>query len=330
MSAAVSTLPACISPELQYAISCEVRSGLFCEGQKTLSPWLFYDDEGSALFERITELPEYYPTRTERALFERHGAAIIAAAAGKQRLSVLELGAGTATKTGILLEDVVRRQGSVRYIPVDVSASALDEARASLERRLPGVHVHPMVRNYVHDPLERPMVDGRLLALYIGSSVGNFSPEEARSILRNLASILRPGDALLLGTDMIKDEETLLAAYNDAAGVTAEFNRNVLRRLNREMGADFDLANFRHIATWNPRESRIEMHLQALRRQSIHFPSLGTIECEAGETLHTENSYKFTRQSLRDLFADTGFRAEKQWRDDQDWFSVTLARLLPD
>ncbi|WP_263410308.1 L-histidine N(alpha)-methyltransferase [Terriglobus tenax] len=327
MSAAASVLPVCITPELQDAIACEVRNGLFVEGQKSLSPWLFYDEAGSALFERITELPEYYPTRTERALFGQHGAAMIAAAAGREQLAVLELGAGTATKTGILLEQAVEQQGSVRYIPVDVSASALDEACALLERDLPGVHVVPMVRNYVLDPLQRPQVEGRLLALYIGSSIGNFSPEEARAILRNLASILQPGDALLLGTDMVKDEKTLIAAYNDAAGVTAQFNLNVLHRLNRDLGANFDASSFRHIATWNPRESRIEMHLQALRRQTVAFPSLGTVEFEAGETIHTENSYKFTEESLGSLLADAGFHAEQQWRDRRDWFAVTLARL---
>ena len=316
------------SPQVLAAVEREVRTGLTAH-QKTLSPWLFYDAEGSALFEQITALPEYYPTRTERSILAAHADEIVRAAAGREVLTILELGAGTAAKTGLILEATARAQKDVLYRPIDVSATALQEAKSHLEREIAGLRVEPQVADYTTQPLTRGNDPGRTLALYIGSSIGNFSPADQHDVLRNLRAQLRHGDALLLGTDLEKDEETLLAAYNDAAGVTAAFNINVLRRLNRELGADFDLHAFRHIALWNPRDSRIEMHLQSLRRQRVHFPSLKLeINFEPGETIHTENSHKFTVARVEKLVSSAGFTFEKVWRDDAHWFAVTLARAI--
>ncbi len=322
------------APELTSAIACEAMQGLTAE-PKTLTPWLFYDEAGSQLFEQITLLPEYYLTRTERGIFTAHADEILETAAAGRDLTLIELGAGTATKTGILLAAAVRCQGSVIYQPVDVSQTALDEARDNIEANIPGVTVHPQVANYTNEPLtlKRP-AQTRTLALYIGSSIGNFAPADARALLRNLRSQLQPGDGLLIGTDLgpgrMKSEATLVAAYDDAAGTTAAFNRNVLSRLNRELGANFEVDSFAHKAVWNAAESRMEMHLEANSAQQIHFPANG--ECpafhvtfEAGETIHTENSYKFSHATIRSLLTDTGFKVTRTWNDPQDLFAVTLA-----
>jgi L-histidine Nalpha-methyltransferase len=292
--------------------------------QRTLPPWLFYDAAGSALFERITELPEYYLTRTERAIFAAHADAIIASAAGGETLSIAELGAGTAAKTGLLLEAAVRMQSSVGYRPVDVSPTALEMAKRHLETKLSGVLVEPQLADYTREPVLLDTAAARRLVIYIGSSIGNFSPEDAVRVLRTVREQLLPGDTLLLGTDLVKDEPTLLAAYDDAAGITAEFNRNILHRLNRELGADFDLARFNHQAIWNAAESRMEMHLVSNGQQRV---TIGEVELyfTAGETIHTENSYKFTQKSIVWLLKQSGFTLGPQWVDEREWFAVNLA-----
>jgi len=292
---------------------------------RSLPAWLFYDAAGSALFERITLLPEYYPTRTERAIFAANADAIIATAAGSDTLSIAELGAGTATKTGILLAAAVRAQGSVIYCPIDVSASALESAK-KLETELPGVIVDAQVADYTTQPILFDEAQGKRLVLYIGSSIGNFTPEDAVRVLRRVRDQLRPGDTLLLGTDMKKDEKILVAAYDDAAGVTAEFNRNVLRRLNRELGADFDLQHFSHCAVWNEQECRMEMYLISDTEQRVGIDALGCeLEFAAGDTIHTENSYKFTQKSIAWLLKQSGFALNRQWMDEKEWFAVNLA-----
>jgi len=307
----------------------EVWRGLLLR-PRSLSPWMFYDARGSRLFERITMLPEYYLTRMERHILSARAHEMLKAArnGGGNRLRFVELGAGTASKTGILLEEAVRRQSEVLYVPADVSPEALNAARASISRRLRGVRVEPIVANYVTNPPRLQPYEGNTLALYIGSSIGNFSPGEARTILQNLRTQLKAGDALLLGTDMVKDEETLLTAYDDAEGVTAAFNLNLLCRLNRELDADFDLGAFRHRAVWNAAESRIEMHLESLREQRVRIPKAWvSIQFSAGETIHTENSYKFVEGDIRHLLADTGFQMEKIWLDERHWYAVTLGRV---
>src|ERR1700734_2030054 len=236
------------------AIASEVLHGL-TERPKKLSPWLFYDEAGSRLFEEITELPEYYVTRTERQILAQHAEEIVAAAASGRDLSIIELGAGTATKTGLLLDAAVAHQGSVTYYPIDVSETALQEARTRLESEMPQVTVEPIVADYTEGMRQNNAGGlggaGRRLVLYIGSSIGNFSPADAIEVLRGVRAQLSPGDNLLLGTDMVKDIRMLLAAYDDAAGVTARFNMNVLVRINRELDANFDTQLFRHRARWN-------------------------------------------------------------------------------
>jgi dimethylhistidine N-methyltransferase len=309
------------------ALTREVRRGLIAR-PRSLSPWMFYDAEGSRLFERITTLPEYYPTRTERAILAGYADEIIAAVHVDRSLPLrlVELGAGTASKTCILLEAALRVSDDVAYVPVDVCPDALELACQNVACALPEVRIQPIVRNYVTHPLQLDSFDGTTLALYIGTSIGNFSPEEAQLILRNLCSQLQTGDALLLGTDMVKDEHTLVAAYDDREGITAAFNLNILHRLNRELGANFDPACFRHRAIWNSAESRIEMHLESVQRQhvSIEHADLD-VHFMRGETIHTENSYKFTDRSIRTLLGGVGFEIKGAWKDCRGWYTLTLA-----
>jgi L-histidine N-alpha-methyltransferase len=315
--------------DAHQALTREVRRGLIAR-PRSLSPWMFYDAEGSRLFERITTLPEYYPTRTERAILAGHADAIVAGAHSDRSLPLrlIELGAGTASKTCILLEAALRLSDDVAYVPVDVCSNALELARQNVACALPEVRIQPIVRNYVTHPLQLEPFNGTTLALYIGTSIGNFSPEEARLILRDLRLQLSTGDALLLGTDMVKDEPTLLAAYDDSDGITAAFNLNILHRLNRELGANFDAARFRHRVLWNSIESRIEMHLESTQEQdaSIEHADLD-LHFMRRETIHTENSYKFTDQGIRSLLKEVGFEIRGAWKDSRGWYTLTLACL---
>jgi dimethylhistidine N-methyltransferase len=304
-----------------------VRAGL-TSFPKRLPPWLFYDAAGSLLFERITELPEYYLTRVERGIFLSSAAEILDRASEGRRLRIAELGAGSAEKTRLLLKEAQRRQAALVYEPIDVSATALEAARERIERELPGVTVRPLIADYTHGLKLEPASEGeRRLLLYIGSSIGNFDPEEALALLKGVRGGLSAGDCLLLGVDLVKDESTLLAAYDDAAGVTAAFNLNLLARLNRELGADFVPEDFAHRAVWNPNASRMEMHLESLKRQQVRIGALGlTVDFAAGERIHTENSYKYRPGQAEALLHDAGFAAEACWSDARGWFAVWLGR----
>ena len=347
VSEALDAAPdALIAPSVLEAVAAEARDGL-TSTPKTLSPWLFYDETGSDLFEQITQLPEYYLTRTERSIFADHADEIIAQASLPSGtdpapvLTLIELGAGTATKTGILLAAAVRKQGTVVYQPVDVAPSALSEASRNIRAKIPGVTIRMQVADYTREglPLNR-LRNTRTLALYIGSSIGNFAPDAATAVLSNLRTQLLPGDTLLLGTDLApsssathKSVADLLRAYNDAAGITAAFNLNVLARLNRDLDADFDLSRFHHRACWNPTQSRMEMHLESLADQTVTIPanSAGptlTLPFIAGETIHTENSYKFTPNSITALLASSSFRPTQTWHDPDTLFAVTLATAI--
>jgi dimethylhistidine N-methyltransferase len=313
--------------DAREALACEVRRGLIAR-PRSLSPWMFYDAEGSRLFERITTLPEYYLTRTERAILAGNADAIVAGAHNDRSLPLrlVELGAGTASKTRILLEAALRLSDNVAYVPVDVCPDALELACQNVASALPEVRMQPVVQNYITHPLQLEPFDGTTLALYIGSSIGNFSPEEARLILRNLCVQLQGGDALLLGTDMVKDEPTLLAAYDDSDGTTAAFNLNILRRLNRELGANFDAGCFRHRVLWNSIESRIEMHLESTREQDVSIEDADLeLHFMPRETIHTENSYKFTDRGIRSLLSESGFETREAWKDSHGWYALTLA-----
>ena len=327
MATIISPIPE--NEAVQEAVGRAVQQGLKAT-PKRLPPWLFYDAAGSLLFDRITELPEYYLTRTERGILARHADAMIRQAAEGRRLRIAELGAGSADKTRLLLGAAVALQGTVVYEPVDVSPSALSSAKDRIEQEIAGVIVAPRVMDYMRElELAREEEDERRLVLYIGSSIGNFDPHEAELLLQRVRAGLSPGDGLLLGVDLVKDESTLVAAYDDAAGVTAAFNLNLLARLNRELGADFNLEAFEHRAVWNARQSRIEMHLESRIAQQVRIAALDVeVAFAARETIHTENSYKYQPGQAEERLSAAGFKPAKTWTDPQSWFAVCLARAV--
>jgi L-histidine N-alpha-methyltransferase len=317
------------SKQLQFlaseATASAVREGLSAS-PKWLPAKLFYDETGSALFERITEMPEYYLTRTERAIFESHAAEILQVAGPS--LTLVELGAGTAVKTGILIEELLRRQPRALYYPIDVSPSALQEAATQLGRQFPQLRVNPIIADYTGGVEALNRISGRKLVLYIGSSIGNFEPDESVRVLRRIRRTLRTGDAFLLGADFAKSSKILIPAYDDSQGVTAAFNKNILARINRELDANFDLDRFRHVALWNRRCSRMEMHLESTVAQQVFVPLLEMdIDFAAGERIHTENSYKYTAEMIESILRESGFKLEHSWHDRQKWFGVHLARV---
>ena len=307
------------------AFAREVEEGI-TGFPKTLPCKLFYDAAGSELFEEITLLPEYYLTRTELAILEGHAAEIVTAAGAN--VTVVELGAGTASKTCTLLQALARRQMRVSFFPVDISPAALGEARERVSAQCPNVSVKPVVADFGQGFGFLRDIRGRKLVLYLGSSIGNFDPEAAVAMLTQVRSELAPGDALLLGTDLAKDSSILVPAYDDAQGVTADFNKNILRRLNRDLQGDFDLDSFRHLALWNPVRSRMEIYLESLRTQMVTLRMLQLrVRIHAGERIHTENSYKYTMPMVREMMADAGFKLEQTWFDSREWFGLHLGRV---
>ena len=310
-------------------MAAAVSEGL-CARPKWLPPWLFYDAAGSRLFEQITELPEYYVTRTEHGILQANAEEMIARAAGQDAIRLVELGAGSANKTSLLLSAAVARQDTVIYEPVDVSATALEGAQERIEREIPGVLVCPRVADYTRDfNLDAPFYGERRMVLYIGSSIGNFEPHDAEQLLRTVRAALGPNDTILLGVDLGKDRRILQAAYDDRAGVTAAFNRNVLSRLNRELGATFDASTFAHRARWNAERSRMEMHLESMSTQRVDIPALDLrLHFTKGETIHTENSYKYKPGQVEATLAAAGFEPMQTWNDERGWFAVCLARAM--
>jgi dimethylhistidine N-methyltransferase len=284
---------------------------------RAISPKYFYDAAGSALFDRICELPEYYPTRTEWQIL-RERAADIAGLIGP-RAQLIEFGAGSMNKVRLLLDAL---QDPAAYVPIDISGEHLAQAALTLRRDYPGLRVQPLVADYTR-PLVMPALEpgaGRRRGFFPGSTIGNFSAQEALRFLRHAARQLR-GGALLLGADLVKDPAILHAAYNDSQGVTAAFNLNILARAQRELQAGIDLAQFRHSAFYNSPLQRIEMHLLSRRRQRITLDGR-SFEFEEGETLHTENSCKFTIDGLRALARQAGFEPGPVWTDPQHLFSL--------
>lgn len=317
------------SKQLQFlandTTALAVRVGLSAS-PKWLPAKLFYDEIGSALFEQITELPEYYLTRTERSIFEGFAPEILQAAG--PALTLVELGAGTATKTCILIEELLRRQPRALFYPIDVSSSALQEAVTQLGRQFPQLRVNPIIADYTGGVEALNRISGRKLVLYIGSSIGNFEPDQSVHILRRIRRTLRAGDALLLGADFAKSPKILIPAYDDPQGVTAAFNKNILARLNREVDANFDLEAFRHVALWSRSCSRMEMYLESTVAQEVFVPALDMdIRFAQGERIHTENSYKYTPKMIETILRESGFKLERSWCDRQKWFGVHLARV---
>ncbi len=300
---------------------------LLLQAPRSIPPKYFYDARGSALFDAITDSPEYYPTRAERALLKASGPRIMELARPDH---MLELGSGSSSKTRELLDawDGPGYGESPRtYWPFDVSESALSEAAAALRLRYPGLQITPLVGDYSGGLTNFPRMTGRVLAVFLGGTIGNFTPEEAVAFLSELARWMDEDDSLLIGFDRVKDKAVLEAAYNDAAGLTAEFNLNILRVLNRELGADFDTARFSHMAVYNTEADQIEMYLVPDSDQvvSLQTPQ-ATLELVAGEKILTEISRKFTPESFVGLLEASGFALVESFEPEDGYFSLALAR----
>lgn len=311
--------------EEQWAhhLAAQTLQGLRGDPPSTPPVW-FYDEVGSDLFDRITALAEYYPTRAERAILRAHADDIASLSAAS---SLVELGAGSADKTRVLLE-ALRQHGSVRrFVPIDCSASALDIAARNVTDEFPDIAVHAVVADFNAHLPHLPREPGRLVA-FLGSTVGNFTADQRARFLADVAGDLRPGDSLLLGTDLVKAAGRLVAAYDDTAGVTAAFNLNALVVMNRRLGADFDPGSYRHHAVWDAGEQRIEMRLVAQSDQRVTFTSLGdhVLTLDAGQWLRTEISVKFTPDQVRRELQDAGLRTVGQWTDPASDFLLTLAQ----
>ncbi len=301
----------------------EVRAGL-ARSPKGLSPKWLYDPRGGALYELICEQPEYYPPRTEAAILARN-AEEIAAAIGPHAL-VFEYGAGTARKTVRLLATLAR---PAAYVPVDISEDSLGAAEAAVRARFPGLAVRPVVADFTAEvrlPLAG-MPCARRVAFFPGSTIGNFDPPDAIALLGRMALDAGPGGGLLIGVDAPKDAETLVRAYDDARGVTAAFDLNLLVRMNRELGGDFRLGAFRHRSIWDPRRSRVEMHLESCEAQEVHVAG-DTFRFAAGETIHTESAYKWEPGAFDAIARAAGWSPERTWTDARGWFAVKLYRAI--
>jgi L-histidine N-alpha-methyltransferase len=305
-------------------MAADVRAGL-TKPFKELSPRYFYDERGSRLFEEITRLPEYYPTRCERTILTHHAPEICAAAGGPATL--IELGSGSAAKTRVLL-DAMRGAGCLRsYAPVDISEQITRRTAEAVASEY-AIAVHGLVCDFERD-LERVPLEGPRVIALLGGTVGNFEPAQRASFLARISNLLGPEDRFLLGTDLVKDRATLEAAYNDSAGVTADFNKNVLHVLNRELGADFDPESFEHVARWDEENLWVDIRLRSARRQVIDFAALGMLVAfERGEEMRTEISTKFARGGLAGIYAEAGLELTDWWTDPEGLFALSLARAV--
>ena len=311
--------------DLARELRADVRAGLTAT-PKSLPPKWFYDARGSELFEEITRLPEYYPTRAEREVLVAHAGDVARTTNAK---TLVELGSGSSEKTRLLL-DAFRAHGTLgAFVPLDVSDTALLAAMQSIVAEYPALDVHGIVGDFTRHLKHLPSGGSRLVA-FLGGTIGNLLPAERAEFLAALRSALEPGDWLLLGTDLVKDPATLVAAYDDAAGVTAEFNRNVLRVLNRELYADFDPGAFAHVALWDAEQEWIEMRLRAARAMRVHVAALDlTVDFAAGEELRTEISAKFRRAGVDRELTAAGFAPRRWWTDPAGRFAQSLAEAVP-
>ncbi len=294
----------------------------------SLSPKYFYDDLGSALFEAITRLPEYYLTRVERDLLATYGKEIAGALGGP--LELVELGSGSALKTRLLIDAIFARQAALTYHPIDISAEAVTESSLALAAAYDRLKIIAYASDYFPLLREKRLVThSRVLALFLGSNIGNFEPDEARELLRLLAVARHPGDGLLIGYDLKKDPSILELAYDDPTGVTAAFNKNLLGRMNRELGADFDLAAFRFRARWDEACGAVQSFLVSEHAQQVRIPASGlTVDFAAGETIHTESSYKFTREEVVVLAASCGYAEKKTYTDAAGRYALSLLTVV--
>jgi L-histidine N-alpha-methyltransferase len=307
----------------KQALIDDVRAGL-SKRPKELPPRWFYDDRGSELFECITELPEYYQTRTEAAILRQFAGDIVERSCPE---SIVELGAGASTKTRILLEKACEIRTLQHFVPFDVSDGIVQRAAREILQELPGIAIHAVIGDF-SEHLDRIPRLGRQLVIFLGSTIGNFMPHERQRFLSAVRDRLEPGDAFLLGVDLVKDPGELVAAYDDAQGVTAQFNLNVLAVINRELGADFDLAQFAHVARYDQQAEWIEMHLRSLRPQTVRIPGAElTVRFDDGELMRTEISAKFTRQRVMDCLAAAGMQLEEWYTDERQRFGLALAGI---
>jgi L-histidine N-alpha-methyltransferase len=301
----------------------DVRNGLTAQHKRFL-PKYFYDELGSQLFEAICLLPEYYPTRAENEILERYADEIVASVG--DQITLVEMGSGSASKTRLLIEALLRRQDSLLYMPVDISATALESGSRILLQSYPRLKIEAYAADYFAGLTELGKRSrARTLALFLGSNISNFDKDDALHFLRALRSVLHKGDALLLGADLKKDPAILEAAYNDALGVTAAFNLNVLARINRELGGNFDLRAFKHHAFYNEAMGRVEIYIKSLCSQKVKIGKLDLeVEFGAGELIHTENSYKYDLSDISQLATMTGFVCTRSWLDSEERFSSNL------
>ena len=301
----------------------DVRRGLTTQPKRFL-PKYFYDELGSQLFEAICLLPEYYLTRAENEILDRYADEIASSVAGPTTL--IEMGSGSASKTRLIIEALLRRQNELLFMPVDISATALESSSRILLQSYPRLSIEAYAADYFAALAELAKEQRtHTLALFLGSNISNFDAEEALKFLRALRRVLNEGDALLLGADLKKDKAVLEAAYNDALGVTAAFNLNVLARINRELGGDFDLRAFAHRAVYNQDVGRVEIYIESNREQTVTIGKLDLqVEFAAGEQIHTENSYKYDLADIRKLAAATGFTLAQTWQDQKQQFSSNL------
>jgi len=300
----------------------DVREGL-THRPKRLPPKYIYDEAGSRLFEQITRTPEYYLTRTEMRLLQEVAPEIIRHVEPRD---LVELGPGSSAKTRVLLDAMRDEDLLHRYIPVEVSPSMVETTSRRLTAEYPGLRIHGVVGDFLQHMDKVPRGDRRLV-IFLGSTLGNLHPDEALRFLRRVAATLGPDDAFLLGADLVKPREVLEAAYNDAEGITARFNRNVLEVVNRNLGGEFDSDRFSHVSFYNPQESRIESYLEADEAQEVRIRDLDlTVRFEEGERIHTEYSHKYTREMLEGYLSDAGLALERWFTDAREWFSLTLAR----
>jgi L-histidine N-alpha-methyltransferase len=301
----------------------DVREGL-TRDFKELPPKHLYDTRGAELFEQICELPEYYPTRTERAILERVAGELIAQTGASE---LVELGSGSATKTRLLLDAMADAGTLESFVAVDVTESFVRDSAAELLREYPGLRVHGLIGDFERHLDHLPPARGPRLLAFLGGTIGNFAPASRRAFLRTVCGLLGPEDHLLVGTDLVKDQAILEAAYDDSAGVTAEFNRNILYVLNRELGADFDPAAFEHVARFDTDEEWIEMRLRAREAQQVTLEALDlTVGFEAGEDIRTEISAKFTRERFAAELTAAGLTLAAWHTDENGWFALSLAR----
>ena len=308
--------------DLAEALRRDARAGLTAT-PKQLPPKWFYDERGSQLFDDITRLPEYYPTRKETEILERRSGAI---ARRTGATSLVELGSGTSTKTKLLLDGLADAGTLERFVPFDVCEPVLVDAAPELAARYPGIRVDAVVGDF-EQHLGRLPMEGTTMVAFLGGTIGNLAPPARAKFLEELADQLSPGDWLLLGTDLVKDPARLIAAYDDAAGVTAEFNRNVLHVLNRELDGDFSPYRFAHVAKWNKDEQWIEMHLRAEGDQHARLAAIDLdVEVADGEMIHTEISAKFTRQRVQDELAAAGLELDDLLTDADGDFALSLSR----